>query len=295
MSAKDAEEMMFCASCGTAGSDDIKLKKCTACHLVKYCSVKCQKDHRSQHKKECKKRAAELHDEILFKQPESTHLGDCPISCVPLPLDIEKSAMNSCCSKIICTGCSYANQRREVEGRLQQRCPFCRKSLPSTKEEFNEELMKRIDANDPIAMSHFGTDRFIEGEYEAAFEYFTREQPYWGMLMRIMNCHVYGNGQGVEKDERKELHHLKEAAIGGHPLARRNLGCLEDENGHCDRAVKHWIIAAKLGDDGSLEVSVLSQLFVATRMPLRQQKVLRGKEPQHLRSGPQSIVCSRAV
>ena len=46
---------------------------------------------------------------------------------------------------------------------------------------------------------------------------------------------------------------MREAEIGGRTLARRNLGCLEDENGHCDRAVKHWIIAAKLGDDGSLE------------------------------------------
>ena len=75
--ATESELMMFCASCGVAGGDDIKLKKCTACYLVKYCSVKCQRDHWKQHKKECKKRAAELKDEILFKQPESSHLGDC--------------------------------------------------------------------------------------------------------------------------------------------------------------------------------------------------------------------------
>ena len=80
MSAKDAEseadEMMsHCASCGKPENDDVKLKKCAACHLVRYCSVKCQKDHRPKHKKECKKRAAELHDEILFKEPESTHFG----------------------------------------------------------------------------------------------------------------------------------------------------------------------------------------------------------------------------
>eukprot|EP00985_Skeletonema_marinoi_P006192 scaffold2689_cov70-Skeletonema_marinoi.AAC.15 len=68
--------MSCCASCGvTAEVDDIKLKNCTACYLVKYCSVKCQKDHRPQHKRECKKRMAELRDEFLFKQPESSHLG----------------------------------------------------------------------------------------------------------------------------------------------------------------------------------------------------------------------------
>ena len=105
--------MLCCASCGVAGGDDIKLKECTACHLVKYCSVTCQRDHRPQHKKECMRRAAELHDEILFKQPESTHFGDCPICCLPLPMDPSKYILNSCCSKYVCDGCDYANKKRE--------------------------------------------------------------------------------------------------------------------------------------------------------------------------------------
>ena len=80
------DNLMCCASCGIAGVDDMKLKKCTACHLVRYCSVKCQKEHRPKHKKVCKKRAAELRDEILFKQPDGSDLGDCPICCLPLRL-----------------------------------------------------------------------------------------------------------------------------------------------------------------------------------------------------------------
>lgn len=79
---------MRCASCGTAAAaHDIQLKKCAACHLVRYCSVSCQRDHRPQHKRECKKRAAELRDELLLKQPESSYLGDCPICCLPLSID----------------------------------------------------------------------------------------------------------------------------------------------------------------------------------------------------------------
>ena len=59
----DAEveaEVDVCASCGKAVVDDVKLKICTACKLVKYCSVDCQKNHRSKHKKSCKKRATEI-------------------------------------------------------------------------------------------------------------------------------------------------------------------------------------------------------------------------------------------
>ena len=63
---------------------------------------------------------------------------------------------------------------------------------------------------------------------------------------------MYHLGEGVEKDERKKVYHLEEAAIGGHPKARHNLGYLEWKNGMLERAVKHWIIAAKLGYDDSL-------------------------------------------
>eukprot|EP00985_Skeletonema_marinoi_P006559 scaffold2836_cov95-Skeletonema_marinoi.AAC.5 len=77
-----------CAFCGMAEVDDIKLKKCADCDLVKYCSDACQKEHTSQHEEDCKKLAAELRDELLFKQPDSRHLGDCPICCLPMPLDV---------------------------------------------------------------------------------------------------------------------------------------------------------------------------------------------------------------
>ncbi|EJK50901.1 hypothetical protein THAOC_29984 [Thalassiosira oceanica] len=57
-----------CANCGAMASDTVKLKSCTACRLVKYCGVDCQRAHRKQHKKACKKRAAELKDEELYSQ-----------------------------------------------------------------------------------------------------------------------------------------------------------------------------------------------------------------------------------
>ena len=244
--------MMFCASCGTAGGDEIKLKRCTACHLVRYCSVKCQKEHRPKHKKECKKRAAELRDEILFKQPESTHLGDCPICCLPVPLDPSKSGLYSCCSKRICFGCNYVNQKREREGKLERKCPFCRKALPYTDEEYNEQLMRRVGANDPDALRRVGMDRQDEGDYKTAIEYFTRALVLGDVAAHYHLSLLYRDGKGVEKDKKREQHHLEEAAIGGHPEARHNLGCEETDNDRMDRAVKHWIIAANLGYDDSL-------------------------------------------
>jgi hypothetical protein len=124
--AEAADTMMCCASCGIAQVDDIKLKECDAdCKLVRYCSDGCQSEHRPQHEQECKKRVAELRHELLFKQPESSHLGDCPICFLPLPLDEEKNFIQACCSKFICNGCGYANQLREAKESLEPKCPFC--------------------------------------------------------------------------------------------------------------------------------------------------------------------------
>ena len=248
----ESDTMQRCASCGVAGGDDIKLKGCDDCDLVRYCSDECQEDHRSQHKKECKKRAAELREELLFKQPESSFLGDCPICCLPLPIDPSKSSLYSCCSKIICNGCEHANKIREFEGRLQEKCPFCRKAAPKTDEEVNERMMKRAEANDPVAICSMGKKRYNEGDYKDAVEYFTKAAALGDVMAHYQLSGLYHFGQGVEKNEKKELHHSEQAAIGGHPLARHNLALLEVKNDQYDRAAKHWIIAAKLGYYDSL-------------------------------------------
>ena len=98
---KEAVNTSCCASCGIAEIDDIKLNDCDGCDLVKYCSDACRELHRPEHAGKCRKRAAELRDELLFKQPENHHFGDCPICCLPLSLDMTKSATNTCCSKTI--------------------------------------------------------------------------------------------------------------------------------------------------------------------------------------------------
>ena len=259
MMSADKVVVMCCASCGIAEVDDIKLKECADCDLVLYCSDECQKNHKSQHKEDCKKRAAELRDELLFKQPESSHRGDCPICCLPLQLDRSKSTMMTCCSKSICNGCNYANKMREIEGKRHPKCPFCRKPSPSTVEACDKMIMKRIEANDPVAMSRNGIELCKKGEYGIVFEHFTTAAGLGDVEAQFQLAGLYQFGRGVEKDKQKEIHHLEQAAIGGHPDARFNLGCEEEGSGNIERAVKHWIISANLGYDDSIKA--LMDLF----------------------------------
>ncbi len=244
-----------CACCGIAADDNIKLKTCDACKLARYCSVECQRKHRSKHKQACKKRAAELRDDELFSQPESTHLGECPICCLPLSLDESKSSLNSCCSKFICKGCLYANILREMAASLEQRCVFCRELTTASKEESDKRLMKRIKANDPAALREMGLQCFFdESDFKKAFEYLTKAAGLGDIEAHYNLSCMYGEGRGVEKDIKKNFYHLEKAAIGGHPEARYNLGYYEEKSGRINRAVKHWIIGANLGQNKSLEV-----------------------------------------
>jgi hypothetical protein len=242
-----------CANCGKAAVDEIKLKKCGGCELVKYCSVDCQKNHRPQHKKACKKRLAEMRDDELFSQPDESHYGECPICCLPLPLDESQFGVFSCCCKRICHGCYHANKQREREHGLEQKCPFCREPLPKTKEDIKQNYTNRAKVNDPIALFQVGVKCLDKGDYEGSFEYFTKAAALGDMDAHYNLSIMYATGEGVEKDEKKEVYHLEEAAIGGHQQARFNLGVHEGENGHINRVTEHFIIAAKLGLDKALE------------------------------------------
>ena len=247
-----------CASCGinckTNEDDEIELKKCDGgCDLVKYCSDECQEEHRAEHKEACEKRRVELlRDKLLFKQPESSYLGDCPLCYIPLSLDRTKSTMASCCSKLVCRGCVFAEMSRVFKDRLEPNCPFCRTSY-NNQELQEEKLRKRIEANDPVAMREMGKKGYDEEDFGKAFEYMAKAAELGDAEAHYFLANLYKNGLGVEKDEEMELFHLEEASILGHPGARYNLGCKETTNGRIERAVKHWIIAGNLGDDDSMK------------------------------------------
>jgi len=196
---------------------------------------------------------AEIRDDSLFTQPDESYLGECPICCLPLSLAAKKYTINSCCCKYICDGCCHANMKREREQGLEMRCPYCREPIPKTKEEAINIAMKRVEANDPIGLCQVGAWYNEEGDYETANEYYTKAAALGDVTAHHNLSVLYRKGLGVEKDLKKELYHLEEAAIGGHSKARHNLGCYENDNGRVDRATRHFVIAANLGHDGSLE------------------------------------------
>jgi TPR repeat protein len=125
--------------------------------------------------------------------------------------------------------------------------------LPETDEEVDAMRMKRVEKNDPVAMRQMGNVRHDEGDYKSAFEYYTKAAELGDAISHHNLSVMYYHGHGVEKDEKKKVYHLEEAAIGGHVSARHHLGYHEANNGRLERAVKHFIIAASMGDKESIK------------------------------------------
>jgi len=226
---------------------------------VKYCNAACKKRHRHKHKKDCDehlRQAAKLHDIELFKEPPPAE--DCPICFLWLPALSSGRKYKKCCGKRICSGCAYApvfdNQGNEVDN---QKCPFCRTPKPASAAEALERLKKRVMTGDPVAMFNLGCDyreaaRGLPQDYGKALELWHRAGEL-GHASAYYNIGAfYNNGEGVEVDEKKAIHYNELAAMMGDADARYNLGLNEDDADNIDRALKHYMIAAKGGSRQSL-------------------------------------------
>ena len=242
----------MCANCGKGEEDSVALKNCVACKMVKYCSAECQKAHRSQHKEECRKRAAELHDEALFKQPPQK--DECPICFLRMPPMHTGYRYQTCCGKIICSGCIHAGAMLVGDDEL---CPFCRTPFPTSNEEGVERIKKRVEVGDAMAIYNLAC-YYDEGKFDLPQDW-DKALELWHRAGELGNAHSYHNigheymtGRSVEGDMKKATQYFELAAMGGYESARHNLGIIEKHAGSFDRALKHLMIAAGGGSNESL-------------------------------------------
>jgi hypothetical protein len=92
---------------------------------------------------------------------------------------------------------------RQMQESLDETCPFCRKPAP-TEKDVEGYAMKRIEANDPNEMQQQGSEKYDEGDYSSAFEYFTKAARLGDVLAHYGLAGCYRLGHGVEKDKKKK-------------------------------------------------------------------------------------------
>ena len=120
-------------------------------------------------------------------------------------------------------------------------------------EESKKRRMKRIEADDPVAIRQEGFEQYKKGDYKSSFKYYAKAAELGDADAHCKLACLYLEGQGVVKDSGKAMYHLEEAAIAGHTGARNGLGCEEWNKGNVKRAARHWVIAVKQGKENSIE------------------------------------------
>ena len=214
---------------------------------MKYCSRDCQVAHRPKHKKECKRRAAELFDEELFKDPPEG--AECPICMLPLPLDQMHADLFTCCGKIICIGCAHAQMKEDYKnGKDDGACAFCRTPYTRTDKDFIDQMNESVERNNANSMEQLGVlytngEKGLQQDSIKAAELFEKA----GENGRASAYCRLGKYYSEENDMKKAKHYWELGAIGGCVFSRYNLACLDDMHGNRIQAGKHFLICAKAG------------------------------------------------
>ena len=196
---------------------------------------------------------------LMTKGRTRSEEDDCPICQLPLPLDVKQSMFKACCMKEVCNGCILAARKRGMRD-----CPFCRAPRPKESQTL-AMIRKRVDAGDPVAICHLGTQyrlgRYgLEKDVARAVELYEQAAELGVKKAHFNLACLHMKGIDVEKDTAKAFRHYETAAMCGHVLARYNLGNAENRAGNHDLALQHWMIAATLGYENSL--NSVKKMFV---------------------------------
>jgi len=202
-----------------------------------------------------------ISDDKLFQDPPPKE--DCPICMLPMPFSngsyVGKIFM-SCCGKMLCIGCSKAEDDEIDKGNLKDWCSLCRVPLPDSDKENVKRLRKRMKLNDAEAYLQLGLDYYYgksdlerDSLFNKAIELWNRATELGSIRAHYNLALAYSVGDDAEKYKEKVIYHYKLAAIGGHEGARYNLGVLEYNEGNMERSYKHYMIAARGGFDKCLK------------------------------------------
>jgi TPR repeat protein len=125
-------------------------------------------------------------------------------------------------------------------------CVFCKANrMGKTDEENAEEIMRRVEVNDASAIFMLANyyeqgSGSLRQDSARAVELYARAAELDNRKAHYSLANIYYKGGDLKKAKL----HYEAAAMAGHEIARTNLGCMEDDSGNLERAVKHWMMAA---------------------------------------------------
>ncbi len=158
-----------------------------------------------------------------------------------------------CCGRKLCIGCC---------GLYLDRCPFCKEDSLVVTDQIRklEERIENCNDGREVSAAHmlaniYDVGQNVPQDSRKAHQLWIRAAEMGSRDAHYNLSQSYGKfhkERGVEKDEKKELYHLEEAAMLGDAASRCDLGMYEGERGNWDQAKRHWMLSASAGCEGCL-------------------------------------------
>ena len=119
-------------------------------------------------------------------------------------------------------------------------------------------LRARVEKKDPEAIHSLGKDyhygsKGLQKDMRKAVELYNEAAELGSIDALYSLVRLYHSGEGVQQDKNKAIQLWTKAAMKGHAESRYILGCWEVEREYPDRALRHFLISAKMGLKESLE------------------------------------------
>ena len=194
-----------------------------------------------------------LHDDY-DRFPKAPDQPTCPICFLTLPFD-ECCFFNTCCGKIVCTGCMYQIAR------VNNSCAYCREPLDREGRQTVPRLKNLIErSKNPMAFYSMALI-YLDGEFvdkdprkEIEMLHISADLACPEAAFKLAVYYRVGYPQGgIEANQSKLIEYLEIAAYkGGYPRAWHQLGLHYDTEGDFHSAVYHFRMAAAYGDEAAL-------------------------------------------
>ena len=119
-------------------------------------------------------------------------------------------------------------------------------------------IWSRVEKKDPDAIYFLGAKYYygelgLQKNLQRAVELYTEAAELGSIDALFSLGSTYYRGNGIEQDKVKGIQLWTKAAMQGHVQSRHNLGGCENQKRRYNRAVRHLLISAKVGDKRSLE------------------------------------------
>ncbi|EJK71594.1 hypothetical protein THAOC_06945 [Thalassiosira oceanica] len=188
---------------------------------------------------------------------------------------------------------------------MWETCPFCRTSFPDSDAAALALVQKRVDAKDPkattehLAWAYYNGGYGLQKDIPRAIELWTEAARLGDLDAHCILGIMYCNGEGVRQDVARCIRHWQQAAIQGHPESRLMLGAHEYDIRNYGLAVRHWMIAAKLGCENSLN-SIKDMFMEGHATKAQYAEALRGYQNaleetrSHLREEAKTILLNKS-